>query len=70
MINACRSHLRRRLVERRHALTREESGHAANPHNDEVWMALDTLSARQRIAIVLRFYLKVSDEQIAEHLGC
>ncbi len=37
---------------------------------DELWDALATLSERQRIAIVLRFYDGLSTQEIAGELGC
>jgi RNA polymerase sigma factor (sigma-70 family) len=37
---------------------------------DEMWDALAELKDRQRVAIVLRFYEDMHDEQIAEILGC
>lgn len=36
----------------------------------EVMEALDLLSARQRTAVVLRFFVDVDDEEIGEVLGC
>jgi len=38
--------------------------------SDVVWRALNSLSARQRAAIVLRFYDDLTEMQIAETLGC
>lgn len=37
---------------------------------DALWKALDVLSARQRAAVVLRYFEDCSDETIAEVLGC
>lgn len=36
----------------------------------EVMSALSAIPPRQRAAIVLRYYLDMTDEQAAEHLGC
>jgi RNA polymerase sigma-70 factor (sigma-E family) len=35
-----------------------------------VWRALGMLSARQRTVLVLRIYEGLTDQDIAEHLGC
>jgi len=37
---------------------------------DMLWRALETLSRRQRAAVVLRYYEDCPDERIAEVLGC
>ena len=37
---------------------------------DRLWAALGALSARQRSAVVLRYYEDLPDEEIAELLGC
>jgi RNA polymerase sigma factor (sigma-70 family) len=37
---------------------------------DELWDVLQTLPARQRAAIVLRFYEDLPDPEIAALLGC
>jgi RNA polymerase sigma-70 factor (sigma-E family) len=37
---------------------------------DEMWARLQTLSRRQRAAVVLRFYEGLADVEIAETLGC
>jgi RNA polymerase sigma-70 factor (sigma-E family) len=37
---------------------------------DLVWRLLATLPARQRAALVMRFFDDLPDEQIAENLGC
>jgi RNA polymerase sigma-70 factor (sigma-E family) len=37
---------------------------------DELWRALALLPARQRAALVLRYYEDCADAQIAEALGC
>jgi RNA polymerase sigma factor (sigma-70 family) len=67
VVNACRSHLRRRLLERRHrpGLSRPDID---NP--GELWDVLDRLSPRQRTALVLRYYLDLPEEEIAANLRC
>jgi RNA polymerase sigma factor (sigma-70 family) len=42
----------------------------ATGERDAVWRALEGLSARQRTAVVLRYYEDLPDERIAEVLGC
>ncbi len=37
---------------------------------DQLWALLRVLPLRQRAALVLRFFHDLSDEQIAEELGC
>lgn len=65
--NTCRSHLRRREVERRLRPERRADFLADSP--DELSDALAKLSARQRTALVLRFYDDLPEEQIATVLG-
>ncbi len=67
VVNGARSWGRRATVERRH---RAASAAHALQDPDELWDALDTLSDRQRAAIVLRFYEDLPDHQIAATLGC
>jgi RNA polymerase sigma-70 factor (sigma-E family) len=75
IVNLFTSQLRRRRLERAH-LARER-GAAAHPHvdddpalRDEVWRALGTLPARQRAAVVLRYYEDLSEQETAEVLRC
>jgi RNA polymerase sigma factor (sigma-70 family) len=65
--NASRSWLRRQALERRQ---RSEPAAPAAQQPDELWDALDRLSPRQRVAIVLRYYEDLSDAEIAAALGC
>lgn len=37
---------------------------------DEVWTAVQALPARQRAVVVLRFYEDLTEQQIADVLGC
>ena len=48
----------------------DEMRQAMASHDDEVWDALHTLPERQRAVLVLRYYLGVSDHEIAALLGC
>ncbi len=46
-------------------------GHADDiARNDWLWTALQTLPARQRAAIVLRFYDDLTEAQTADAMGC
>lgn len=71
VVNACRSHLRRQSLERaykRHPSVVGETIAAAE--TDELFDALAVLPARQRAAIVLRFYEDLPEADIAVALGC
>ena len=69
------SHHRRRRVEREY-LSREVGRPPATVGppdvgaRDELRTALATLPMRQRAAIVLRYYQDLSEQQVAEALGC
>lgn len=71
VVNLCRGHGRRRAVADRTPMP--VGGVAGGPdlprELSEVWIALDKLPDRQREALVLRFYLDLPDDRIAEHLG-
>lgn len=75
VVNLARSHHRRKRVERRW-LEREKGAlrpQQAQPdlgEREELWQALMRLSARQRAAIVLRFYEDLPERRVAEILGC
>jgi RNA polymerase sigma-70 factor (sigma-E family) len=67
----------RRLARHRHEVVREqlpEQISAGGPDtaltHDEMWRALATLPPRQRAVLVLRYYEDLSEQQIAEALGC
>ena len=78
VVNLSRSYFRRRKVERayldraRGALGGGEPGVRDRSIEDRevLWAAMSRLSARQRAAIVLRFYEDLSEAQIAEILRC
>ncbi len=42
----------------------------ANADRDQIWMWLGRLPRRQRAALVLRYYEGLSDNEIADVLGC
>ena len=66
VVNACRNHQRRRLLERRHVARATASTDAP----DELRDAIAALPVRQRSALVLRFYEDLPEAEIAEALGC
>ena len=68
VVNGCRSHLRRRRLERTHLTSRPRD--AVAPQADEMWDALAALPPRQRAALVLKFYADMSEVDIASALGC
>jgi RNA polymerase sigma factor (sigma-70 family) len=67
VVNACRNEIRRRTAARRAPAERAEP--AFDVH-DELLELLARLSARQRAAVVLRFYEQATEREIAEALGC
>ena len=68
VVNACRSHHRRRFLEQ--ANEPEPPGVAQPPEIDEMWSALATLTPKRRTALVLRFYEDLKIDEIAEVMGC
>lgn len=68
VVNACRSHHRRRFTERRHPPAAPEA--VGPPELDETWSLLATLPPRRRAALVLRFYEDLPLHDIAGALGC
>ena len=67
VINGARSELRKREVRRRIGLRVRPA--EAPAERDYLIDALDTLSPKQRTAIVLRFYEQMSEKKIAETMG-
>lgn len=78
VVNLTNSHFRRRKVERTYL---ERARGAIGPHGtqlsarsfedrEDLWQALMRLSARQRAALVLRFYEDLPERQVAEILRC
>lgn len=68
VVNACRSHLRRRVLERRHRASLAPG--VAELEARELLDALAALPDRQRAAVVLRFYAGLSERAAADALGC
>jgi RNA polymerase sigma-70 factor (sigma-E family) len=68
VVNACRSWQRRQVLERSR---QPRPGPAStDAGGDEMWDALGRLPARQRAALVLRFYEDLSEAEIATLLKC
>jgi len=75
VVNLCRSHFRRAVVERRvlqrvGARGSEPVPAPATEERDAMWAAILTLPYRQRAAVVLRFYEDLSEQQAGEVLRC
>jgi RNA polymerase sigma-70 factor, ECF subfamily len=70
LVNVCRDRLRARRSSGLRWLASEPIATAAEPSEREaLWQALGDLSADHRIVIVLRYYLDLSLESIAERTG-
>lgn len=75
VLNGCRSVLRRRMTAFRRAVPYEppiwsaESAVMVGEDRREVLAALQRLPRRQREALILRYYLDLSDREIAEVMG-
>jgi len=73
VVNACTSHFRRRKVEAAYLRGRPRPAPVNEPDHgrrDELRIALSALPARQRAAVVLRYYADLSEHQAGEALGC
>jgi DNA-directed RNA polymerase specialized sigma24 family protein len=71
-VNRCTSWVRRRMVERRHATQGAATGGGPplSPDAVAVRAALARLGLRHRAAIFLRYYLDLSEAEIAAALAC
>ena len=74
VLNGARSHLRHRSVERRHLRAvavpaAVSEGRASTPDDARVLAALRALPVRQREVLALRYYLDLSEAEIAATLG-
>jgi RNA polymerase sigma factor (sigma-70 family) len=75
VVNACRSRFRRERLER--AVLRREGRSASVPgpetavtEAEAIRVAVMALPYRQRAAVILRFAYDLSEEEVAEALGC
>ncbi|MBA2318370.1 MAG: SigE family RNA polymerase sigma factor [Euzebyales bacterium] len=66
--NACRSHHRRRFLEKGHEPERPLP--AGPPEIDVMWEQLQQLTPKRRMALVLRFYEDLKIDEIAEVMDC
>jgi RNA polymerase sigma factor (sigma-70 family) len=71
-VNRCTSWVRRRVVERKHARAGGQPNGEAALSADAlaVRAALATLRPRHRAAVFMRYYLDLSEVDIADALGC
>src|SRR5436190_18539508 len=79
VVNLANSYFRRKRVERSYlrrakgeleAHAGASGGERSIEERDEVWAALQRVSARQRAALVLRFYEDLSERETAAVLNC
>lgn len=73
VVNKVRNRARRRTLERTQALRESAPPPYELPDvatRDALWAALLRLPYRQRAALVLRFYLDLSEAEVADRLGC
>lgn len=70
VVNRCRSWQRRAVLERRHLSRSEPIPASVADEARELLDALASLGARQRAALVLRFYADLPEAEIARLLGC
>lgn len=71
IVNLSRNHLRRRGLERMFVQRGVPASSEPDPGtDDEMWQALQTLPHRQRTALVLRYYLDMSEREAADAMGC
>jgi RNA polymerase sigma-70 factor (sigma-E family) len=73
VVNACTSHFRRRTIEAAYLRSQARAAPVDEPNHgrrDELRTALSALPARQRAAVVLRYYADLSEQQAGEALGC
>jgi RNA polymerase sigma factor (sigma-70 family) len=68
VVNRVRSWQRRQILERRHAPGRPLV--QAPPEVYGLWSFLQTLSVRQRTAVVLRYYCDLPLAEVAQLMGC
>jgi RNA polymerase sigma-70 factor (sigma-E family) len=68
VVNRCYDAMRRQEVEKRHAGAGRSE--VSSPPSEYLLDALAHLPARQRVALVLRYYQAASEREIAEAMGC
>lgn len=71
VVNGCRDMLRRRNVAHRYLRSRAVAVEVSTgPVDAPLFDALSRLPWKHRAAVVLRYYLQLSETEIAEHLDC
>lgn len=73
VINLWKNRIRRVAVERRARARLKGPAEVAAPADEpdaELWMAVRRLPPGQRACVVLRYYEDLSEQQVAETLGC
>jgi RNA polymerase sigma factor (sigma-70 family) len=70
VVNASRSHFRRRAVERRWVRANAHRDLTEPGPDESIVTDLRSLSGRQREAVVLRYFLDLPDHEIARQIGC
>jgi RNA polymerase sigma-70 factor (sigma-E family) len=75
VVNLSRMHFRRIRVERAYLRSEEQTMYRGQAELDpdlreDLWRAVLALPARQRAAIVLRYYEDLSEQQVADILNC
>lgn len=71
VVNGCRAVLRRRELERRHdGMAAVENIEHLPTGLVELRDALNCLSNRQRVVVILRYFADLPDAEIADTLGC
>lgn len=71
VVNGCRDALRRRRVADRYVRSRSTEIEAVESGGDvALFDALSKLPFKHRAAVVLRYYLQLSEAEIASHLDC
>ena len=70
VVNGCAQVLRRRTIEQRYRAARIEVADSELPEQlIDLRRALDRLTDRQRLVVVLRYFADLPDDEIAETLG-
>lgn len=73
LVTMAASRHRRRKTEKvalQRSVSLERQAYASADSDGHLWLTLQTLPARQRAAIVLRFYQDLTEDQISEAMNC
>jgi RNA polymerase sigma factor (sigma-70 family) len=69
-VNLWKNRLRRLALEARHRNAEPATAPDPDPERTAVWTAVQTLPARQRATVVLRYYEDLTEAEIARVMGC